>query len=93
MLKLQLQSIQVLHGERPTLEVSVEERIADLAKLLAPYSSGWVALSADMRRVLGAGATLQEARERALELSEFAAIDAVFVKVIPPAEGYLPLCA
>lgn len=65
----------------------------DLTKLLAPYCSGWVALSADQRRVLGAGETLQEARERALERSEFGAINAVFVKVIPPAEGYLPLCA
>ncbi len=78
-----------------TTTTKMKRRVAapDLTKLLAPHSSGWVALSADKQRVLGAGETLHEARERALERSEFDAIDAVFVKVIPPAEGYLPLCA
>lgn len=65
----------------------------DLTKLLAPYSSGWVALSADQRRVLGAGETLQEACDRALERFKFNAVDAVYVKVIRPDQGYLPLCA
>jgi hypothetical protein len=76
-----------------TTKIKGTVRASDLTKLLAPYSSGWVALSADQQRVLGAGETLQEARERALARSEFAAIDAVFVKVIPPDQGYLPLCA
>lgn len=61
---------------------------SDLTKLLAPYTSGWVALSPDERRVVGAGETLQEAHDEAIVHFE---PDAVYVKVIPPAEGYLPL--
>ena len=63
--------------------------VADLTKLLKSYTSGWVALSADQRRVVGAGETLQEANDQALERG---VPHAVFVKVIPPDQGYLPLC-
>jgi hypothetical protein len=57
----------------------------DLTKLLAPYTSGWVALSSDKTHVVGSGSTLEEAHEQAIE--HYAA-GAVFVKVIPPEEGY-----
>jgi hypothetical protein len=60
----------------------------DLTKLLKPYPSGWVALSADQRHVISAGETLQKAHDQALERG---VPDAVFVKVIPPDQGYLPL--
>ena len=60
----------------------------DLTDLLKPYSSGWVAVSRDHRRVVGAGETLQEAHDQALEQGEG---DPVFVKVIPPDKGYLPI--
>jgi hypothetical protein len=56
-----------------------------LAELLKPYQSGWVALSPDERQVLASGDTLHETRERTV--SPYA----IFVKVIPPAQGYLPL--
>lgn len=60
----------------------------DLTKLLKPYTSGWVALSPDNRRVVGAGETLQEAHDKAFERG---VPNAVYVKVIPPDLGYLPL--
>ncbi|MGO9262470.1 MAG: hypothetical protein ACLQU1_40240 [Bryobacteraceae bacterium] len=61
---------------------------ADLAALLKPYPSGWVALSDDERRVVGAGETLQQANDQA---REHGVPHAVFVKVIPPDQGYIPL--
>jgi hypothetical protein len=62
-------------------------RVADLTEVLRPYPSGWVALSADEREVVAAGGTLREARELAANRGT---PDAVFVKVIPPDQGYLP---
>jgi len=62
--------------------------VADLTKLLKPYTSGWVVLSLDQKRVVGAGETLQEAHDQALE---HGVPDGVFVKVIPPDQGYLPV--
>ena len=59
----------------------------DLTKLLKPYTSGWVVLSKDQRRVVGAGDTLQEAHDKALDKG---VPNGVFVKVIPPNQGYLP---
>jgi hypothetical protein len=59
--------------------------IRRLAELLKPYQSGWVALSTDEQEILAAGETLHETRKRAAEP------DAIFVKVIPPTQGYLPL--
>lgn len=59
----------------------------NLAELLKPYHSGWVALSTDERQILAAGETLHETRERALSSQ---VSDAIFVKVIPPDHGYLP---
>jgi hypothetical protein len=61
---------------------------SDLSDLLKPYPSGWVALSSDERQVVAAGPTLRDAREKAVG---HGVPDAVFVKVIPPDEGYLPL--
>ncbi len=63
--------------------------VADLTKLLAPYASGWVALSENQERVVGAGETLQEAHDEAVE---HGVPNPVFVKVIQPSQGYLPLC-
>lgn len=60
---------------------------SDLTKLLVPYASGWVALSADEQRVVGAGETLQEAHDKAIAQYE---PDPIYIKVIPPSEGYLP---
>ena len=59
--------------------------VSRLAELLKPYHSGWVALSPDEREVLASGDTLHETRKRAVSP------DAVFVKVIPPTQGHLPL--
>lgn len=59
-----------------------------LAKLLQPYRSGWVALSSDEQEVVASGETLHETRERAMRIST--ANHAIFVKVIPPEQGYLP---
>jgi hypothetical protein len=58
-----------------------------LTSLLKPYGSGWVALSSDEKRVVGSGATLHDAQERA---ESHGVADAVFVKIIPPDHGYLP---
>lgn len=59
--------------------------IRRLAELLKPHQSGWVALSSDEREVLAAAETLHETRKLATTP------DAIFVKVIPPTQGYLPL--
>ena len=60
----------------------------DFAELLKPYSSGWVALTPDETKVVGAGETLQEALERAKKEGY---LEPVFLKVIPPDYGYIPL--
>jgi hypothetical protein len=70
------------------LSPKTEFPLSDLSDLLKPYESGWVALSADQNQVVAFGKTLHDARERALD--RFVP-DAVFVKVIPPDQGYLPL--
>jgi hypothetical protein len=71
-----------------TSSTKVKPAVAgDLTKL-KPHPSGWVALSADQRHVISAGETLQKAHDQALERG---VPDAVFVKVIPPDQGYLPL--
>ena len=57
-----------------------------LAELLKAYQSGWVALSPDERQVIAARKTLHETRERAMSSR---VSDAIFVKVIPPEQGYL----
>ena len=58
-----------------------------LAELLKPYHSGWVALSPDERQIVAASETLHDAREQAIRAR---VSDAIFVKVIPPEQGYLP---
>jgi len=60
-----------------------------LAELLKPYHSGWVALSSDEQEIVASGETLHETRARAMR--HRTANDAIFVKVIPPEQGYLPL--
>jgi hypothetical protein len=60
-----------------------------LTELLKPYRSGWVALSSDEQEIVASGTTLHETRERAMR--QRTANDAIFVKVIPPEQGYLPL--
>ena len=62
--------------------------IADLTELLRPYPSGWVALSSDEDKVVGAGETLQEARDRAIQDGYLG--EPIFVKVIPQDQGYAP---
>jgi hypothetical protein len=61
---------------------------ADLSELLKPFRSGWVALSSDQRRVVASAQTLREAREHAVDRS---VPNAVFVKIIPPDQGYISL--
>jgi hypothetical protein len=58
-----------------------------LAELLKPYHSGWVAISPDERQIVAAGETLHETRERAMSSR---IPNALFLKVIPPQQGYLP---
>lgn len=70
------------------MKTMTKKNKAGLATLLKPYPSGWVALSDDECRVVGAGETLQQAHEQA---REHGVPDAVFVKVIPPDQGYIPL--
>ena len=60
--------------------------MVDLTELLKPYRSGWVAITPDNECVVGAGATLQETKEQALERG---VPNAVFTKVIPPDQGYI----
>jgi hypothetical protein len=60
----------------------------NLTEMLKPYQSGWVALSSDEKRVVGNGETLHIAQERA---ADHGVANAVFVKIIPPDQGYLPL--
>ncbi len=60
----------------------------DLTDLLKPFQSGWVALSSDEQRVIASGQTLHEVHEEAMDRR---IPDALFVKVIPPDQGYLPL--
>jgi hypothetical protein len=62
--------------------------LSDVTELLRPYASGWVALSSDEKSVVGAGATLAEA---AAQAEERGYAEPLFVKVIPPDTGYIPL--
>ena len=62
--------------------------VGNLTEILKPYQSGWVALSFDEKRVVGNGQTLRDAQERA---ADHGVPNAVFVKIIPPNQGYLPL--
>ena len=60
--------------------------VVDLTELLKPYRSGWVAITPDNQRVVGAGATLQEAKDQAIESG---VPNAVFERIIPPDQGYI----
>lgn len=58
----------------------------DLRKLLKAYENKWVALSVDHSRVLGAGESLQGAKEKAEETGE----KFVFLKLPPYDVSYVP---
>jgi hypothetical protein len=59
---------------------------SNLTELLKPFHSGWVALSSDEQRVVASGEALRAVREQALDRCVPVAL---FVKVIPPGQGYL----
>jgi len=61
---------------------------SDVTALLGPYTSGWVALSQSERRVVASGTTLEEAHRKAQEQGY---PHPLYVKVIPPSKGYLPV--
>jgi hypothetical protein len=76
--------------ETPRKSESVRSTsLRSLAELLKPYRSGWVALSSDEQEIVASGETLHETRERVVRSRS--GNDAIFVKVIPPEQGYLPL--
>ncbi len=58
----------------------------DLSEKLKPYEGKWVALSLDHKRVLGAGESLREAREKAEKESR----EYVFIKLPPFDVSYVP---
>ena len=62
--------------------------VGNLTEILKPYHSGWVALSSDEKRVVGNGETLHDAQSLA---ADHGVPHAVFVKIIPPNLGYLPI--
>lgn len=66
----------------------IEVPTSDVTALLRPYSSGWVALSQSQRRVVASGTTLEEAHRKAQEQGY---PHPLYVKVIPPSRGYLPV--
>ena len=62
------------------------KRANDLRKLLKAYENKWVALSLDYSKVLGAGESLQEAKEKAEKTRE----KYVFLKLPPFDVSYAP---
>jgi len=58
----------------------------DLSEKLRPYEGKWVALSLDHKKVLGAGASLREAKEKAKKKSK----EYVFIKLPPFDVSYVP---
>lgn len=58
----------------------------DLTKILKSYENKWVALALDQKRVLGAGKTLKEAKEKADKTGE----KYLFLKVLPFDLSYVP---
>ena len=71
---------------RQRLTAKAQLPVVDLTELLKPYHSGWVAITPDNQRVVGAGATLQEAKDQAMERG---VPNAMFEKIIPPDQGYI----
>lgn len=66
-------------------EASILKSI-DLSEKLKPYEDKWVALSLDHKRVLGAGESLKEAKEKAEKKSK----EYVFIKLPPFDVSYVP---
>lgn len=62
-------------------------KIIDLTKILLPYENKWVALSEDNKKVLGAGATLEQARKQAEKTKK----RFLFIKVPPFDVSYVPI--
>lgn len=58
----------------------------DLSKKLRPYENKWVALTLDHKKVLGAGNTLREAREKAEKKNK----EYIFLKLPPFDASYVP---
>lgn len=58
----------------------------DLTQELKPYENQWVALSKDHKRVLGAGKTLKEVKEKADKTGE----KYLFLRVLPFDLSYVP---
>jgi len=58
----------------------------DLSEKLRPYENRWVALSLDNKKVLGAGKTLKEAKEKAEKKSK----KYIFLKLPPFNVSYVP---
>lgn len=65
------------------------KRANDLRKLLEAHENKWVALSLDYSKVLGAGGSLQEAKEKA----ESSGQKYVFLKLPPFDVSYAPTLA
>ena len=58
----------------------------DLSKILKPYENKWVTLSLDHKKVLGAGNSLESAREKAEKKAE----KFVFIKLPPFDLNFVP---
>ena len=59
----------------------------DLSKKLRLYENKWVVLSLDHKKILGAGKTLKEAKEKAEKKSK----KYIFLKLPPFDVSYVPL--
>ena len=65
------------------------KRNYDLRKLLKAYENKWVALSLDYSKVLGAGDSLREAKQKAEKRGK----NYVFLKLPPFDVSYVPTLA
>lgn len=65
---------------------TVSMKAIDLSKLLKPHNKKWVALTLDHKKVVGAGATLQAAKQKAQKKAK----DFIFLKVPPSDSYYVP---
>lgn len=59
----------------------------DLTQELKPYENQWVALSRDHKRILGAGKTLKEVKQKADKTGE----KYLFLRVLPSDLSYVPV--
>lgn len=60
--------------------------VSDLAELLRPYRSGWVALTPDEREVVAAGPTVEEVHAAAVQRGH---LHPLLVPIIPPDGGFV----